>query len=68
MGLGHEKLDVYRLSIGYVAWVYQKTLSAMPWAKMKAGSAKLIWIAWPRCSVDLAAGLTMSVKSMKFTV
>ena len=22
MGLGHEKLDVYRLSIGYVAWVY----------------------------------------------
>ncbi|MCF7707945.1 MAG: hypothetical protein K9N52_03485 [Verrucomicrobia bacterium] len=25
MGLGHEKLDVYRLSIGYVAWVYEKT-------------------------------------------
>jgi four helix bundle protein len=24
MGLGHEKLDVYRLSIGYVAWVYEK--------------------------------------------
>ena len=24
MGLGHEKLDVYRLSIGYVAWVYKK--------------------------------------------
>ena len=23
MGLGHEKLDVYRLSIGYVAWVYE---------------------------------------------
>ena len=22
--LGHEKLDVYRLSIGYVAWVYGK--------------------------------------------
>ncbi len=22
--LGHEKLDVYRLSIGYVAWVYEK--------------------------------------------
>jgi hypothetical protein len=22
MGPGHEKLDVYRLSIGYVAWVY----------------------------------------------
>ena len=21
---GHEKLDVYRLSIGYVAWVYEK--------------------------------------------
>ncbi|MEZ4484833.1 MAG: four helix bundle protein [Syntrophotaleaceae bacterium] len=24
MALGHEKLDVYRLSIGYVAWVYDK--------------------------------------------
>ncbi len=24
MGLGHEKLDVYRLSIDYVAWVYEK--------------------------------------------
>ncbi|MFO7785555.1 MAG: four helix bundle protein [Thermodesulfobacteriota bacterium] len=24
MVLGHEKLDVYRLSIGYVAWVYEK--------------------------------------------
>ena len=23
MGLGHEKRDVYGLSIGYVAWVYQ---------------------------------------------
>jgi four helix bundle protein len=24
MTLGHEKLDVYRLAIGYVAWVYEK--------------------------------------------
>ena len=24
MGLGHEKLDVYRLAIAYVAWVYEK--------------------------------------------
>mgnify|MGYP006307537161 CR=1 FL=1 len=24
MGLGHEKRDVYRLSIGSVAWVYEK--------------------------------------------
>jgi four helix bundle protein len=24
MSFGHEKLDVYRLSIGYVAWVYEK--------------------------------------------
>jgi hypothetical protein len=24
MALGHEKLDVYRLSIDYVAWVYEK--------------------------------------------
>ena len=27
MGLGHEKLDVYRLAIGYVAWVYEKAAS-----------------------------------------
>jgi hypothetical protein len=25
MALGHEKLDVYRLSIEYVAWVYEKS-------------------------------------------
>ncbi len=25
MTLGHEKLDVYRLAIDYVAWVYQKS-------------------------------------------
>lgn len=24
MGLGHEKLDGYRLAISYVAWVYEK--------------------------------------------
>jgi four helix bundle protein len=24
MTLGHEKPDVYRLSIGYVAWVFEK--------------------------------------------
>ncbi len=36
MTLRHEKLDVYRLSIGYVAWVYEKTealadrMAAMP--------------------------------------
>jgi len=24
MTLGHEKLDVYRLSIDYVAWVFEK--------------------------------------------
>ena len=24
MGLEPEKLDVYRLAIGYVAWVYEK--------------------------------------------
>ena len=27
MGLGHEKLDVYRLSIGYVAWIYGKAVT-----------------------------------------
>ncbi|WFB37559.1 four helix bundle protein [Kiritimatiellota bacterium B12222] len=25
MAFGHEKLDVYRLSIGYVAWVYEQS-------------------------------------------
>ena len=25
MSLGHEKLDVYRMAIAYVAWVYQKS-------------------------------------------
>ena len=25
MVLGHEKLDVYRLAIGYVAWVFEET-------------------------------------------
>ena len=24
MSLGHEKLDVYRLAIGYAAWGYEK--------------------------------------------
>jgi len=24
MALGHEKLDVYRLAIGYVAWVFER--------------------------------------------
>ena len=27
MTLGHEKLDVYRLSIDYVAWVFEKAAS-----------------------------------------
>ncbi len=25
MALGHEKLDVYRLAIGYVAWVFEQS-------------------------------------------
>lgn len=28
MTMGHEKLDFYRLSIGYVAWVYEKAEGA----------------------------------------
>lgn len=24
MAIGHERLDAYRLAIGYVAWVYEK--------------------------------------------
>lgn len=27
MALGHERLDVYRLAIGYVAWVYEKAIT-----------------------------------------
>jgi four helix bundle protein len=27
MTLGHEKLDVYRLAIDYVAWVYEKAIN-----------------------------------------
>jgi four helix bundle protein len=27
MSLGHEKLDVYRLSIAYVVWVYERASS-----------------------------------------
>ncbi len=29
MTLGHEKLDVYRLSIEYVAWVYEIDLGSV---------------------------------------
>jgi hypothetical protein len=29
MGLGHEKLDVCRLAINYVAWVYEKIATHM---------------------------------------
>ncbi len=29
MGFGHEKLDVYRLAINYVAWVYGKIATYM---------------------------------------
>jgi len=28
MVLGHEKLDVYRLAIGYVAWAFEKSWKA----------------------------------------
>ena len=27
MALGHERLDVYRLAIRYVAWVYEKAVA-----------------------------------------
>ena len=30
MALGHEKLDVYRLSIAYVAWGYGNNLDSDP--------------------------------------
>ena len=39
MTLGHEKLDVYQLSIGYVAWVYKKV-----------ENTSLNWITSQRCS------------------
>ncbi|HUF63120.1 MAG TPA: hypothetical protein VMN36_13670 [Verrucomicrobiales bacterium] len=30
MALGHEKLDVYRLAIGYVAWVFEHSDELKP--------------------------------------
>jgi len=36
MGFGHEKLDVYRLSISYVAWVYGKALDEIESRSRKA--------------------------------
>jgi len=53
MGLGHEKLDVYRVSIGYVAWVYEK-----------AESVRMNLIAWPRCLAVSAEEATKFKKGM----
>ncbi|MCF7707721.1 MAG: four helix bundle protein [Verrucomicrobia bacterium] len=46
MGLGHEKLDVYHLSIGYVAWVYEKTDSL-------TGARRPARDQWPRTSQSI---------------
>ena len=50
MALGHEKLDVYRLSIGYVAWVYEKadSLNGVHWPARDQ---------WPRASQLIALNI-----------
>jgi hypothetical protein len=49
MGLGHEKLDVYQLSIPYVEWVYEKAASLNPIS---------IWI-------SIAISIAMKARSLK---
>ena len=46
MGLSHEKLDVYRLSIGYVTWVFEK-------AKALAGIHRPARDQWLRASQSI---------------
>ena len=46
MGLGHEKLDLYRLSISYVAWVFEK-------AKALAGIHRPARDQWLRASQSI---------------
>ena len=46
MTLGHERLDVYRLAIGYVAWVYEK-------AATLEGIHREARDQWPRASQSI---------------
>ena len=47
MALGHERLDVYRLTIAYVAWVYEKSATL-------EGVHRAARDQWLRCSVGWA--------------
>ena len=47
MALGHERLDVYRLAIAYVAWVYEKSATL-------EGVHRAARDQWLRCSVGWA--------------
>ena len=53
MALGHERLDVYRLAIGYVAWVYGKaaTLEGIHRAARDQWlrASQMNWTVWRRC-------------------
>ena len=50
MTLGHEKLDVYRLSIAYVAWVYEK-------ARMLNGIHRAARDQWLRASQSISLNI-----------
>jgi len=53
MGLGHEKLDVYQLAIGYVAWVYEK-------ADGLVGNHRSARDQWLRASQSIANPIAIS--------
>ena len=58
MGLGHEKLDVYRLSIGYVAWVYEK-------ADSLTGHHRSARDQWLRASHSIPIAISISIPKMR---
>ncbi|MDY6823087.1 MAG: hypothetical protein SWH68_04710, partial [Thermodesulfobacteriota bacterium] len=68
MALGHEKLDVYRLSIGYVAWVYEKadSLNSTGWPRCSAVSAeeatKFERIKRPTASIPIPIAISIPKK------
>lgn len=52
MSFGHEKLDVYRLAIGYVAWVYEK-------AEGLTGTHRLARDQWLRVSQSIPLNIAV---------
>ena len=56
MTLGHEELDVYRLSIGYVAWVYEM-------AETLAGVHRRARNQWLRASQSIPISIAIWMKT-----